>query len=221
VKSDDWPAFTSAGRPLAGPGINSGLLSEVNRSGIGHQVTYNGHPLYLFDPVSQPFKPQGEGYMETVKPLAPLHGYWFLVSSTGDFAPTKATLVQGVLPNGLRVLSVVMDLDVSPVAVTLYAMRGGHSPAGVCGEKCSLIWIPLLTRGPPAVGRGINPRLVGIRRLANGAEQVTYRGRPLYLYTREKAFLTPSVHLKKSGTGGNGSDLRTPDGGTSMTIPLP
>jgi predicted lipoprotein with Yx(FWY)xxD motif len=220
VKSDDWPAFTSAGRPLAGPDINSGLLSKVNRPGIGDQVTYNGHPLYLFDPVSKPFVPQGEGYMETVKPLAPWHGYWFLVTSTGNFAPTKVTLDQGVLPDGSTVLSAVMDTNVSPVDVTLYTISAEHSREDACDARCSPTWIPLITHGLPVVGRGVNLRLVGTRRLNNGAHQVTYRGHPLFLYADEEVFLTPSVHLKGSGTAGNGTELRTPGGGTSMTIRL-
>jgi predicted lipoprotein with Yx(FWY)xxD motif len=220
VKSDDWPAFTSAGPPLAGPGINSRLLSRVDRLGIGGQVTYNGHPLYLFDPVSQPFVPQGEGYMETTKPLAPWHGYWFLISTSGNIAPARATLDQGVLPDGSTVLSVIMDADVSPLDVTLYTFSGGQSRVIVCGEKCSLTWIPLLTHGTPAVGHDVNPRLVGTHRLSNGTEQVTYRGQPLFLYAKEKVFLTPSVHLKSSGTAGNGSGVRVPGDGSSVTIVL-
>jgi len=221
VKSDDWPAFTSAGRPLAGPGINSRLLSTIHRPGIGDQVTYNGHPLYLFDPVSRPFTPQGEGYIETVKPLAPWHGYWFLVSASGNVAPSRATLERGVLPDGSVVLSVIMDTNVSPLDVTLYSFRGVHSRGSACGEECSLTWIPLLTSGTPVAGRGINARLVGTVRLRDGDEQVTYRGRPLFLYTKEKVFLTPSVHLKSSGTAGNGKGVPTPGGDTSETIPVP
>jgi predicted lipoprotein with Yx(FWY)xxD motif len=218
VKSDDWPAFTSVERPLAGPGVNSGQLSRVDRPGVGDQVTYHGHPLYLFDPVSRPFAPQGEGYIETQRPLAPWHGYWFLVSASGNFAATRATLVEGALPDGSKVLSVVMDSNVSPLDVTLYAFRG-HSSKNVCPATCSLRWVPLLTSGSPVVDRGVNPSLVGTRRLHDGTTQVTYRGQPLFLYTNEKVFLTPSVHLKSSGTAGNGSGVAGP-GGSSVIIPL-
>jgi predicted lipoprotein with Yx(FWY)xxD motif len=220
VKSDDWPAFTSAGRPLGGPGIDTRLLSRVNRPGIGDQVTYNGHPLYLFDPVSRPFTPQGEGYIETSKPLAPWHGYWFLVSAVGNFAPSRVTLNQGVLPNGSKVLSVVMDANVSPLDVTLYSVSGADRRATACDETCSLTWIPLLTHGAPVASRGVNPRLVGTHRLTNGTEQVTYRGRPLFLYSKERVFLTPRVHLKSSGTAGNGEGVAAPGGGAWETVNL-
>jgi predicted lipoprotein with Yx(FWY)xxD motif len=220
VKSDDWPAFTSVGRPLGGPGINSRLLSRINRPGIGDQVTYNGHPLYLFDPVSRPFMPQGEGYIETSKPLAPWRGYWFLVSAAGNFAPPRATLDLGVLPDGSKVLSVVMDANVSPLDVTLYTFSEDHSHLTVCDDTCSLTWIPLLTHGAPVASRGVSPRLVGTHRLTNGAEQVTYRGHPLFLYTKERVFLTPAVHLKGSGTAGNGEGVAAPGGGAWMTVGL-
>jgi hypothetical protein len=159
--------------------------------------------------------------METVKPLAPWHGYWFLVSPSGNFAPARARLIPSVLPSGSRVLSVVMDANVSPVDVTLYNFGGVHSRVTVCAKECSLNWIPLLTHGTPVVGRGINSRLVGTRQLSDGAEQVTYRGQPLFLYAEERVFLTPSVHLRRSGTAGNGNALPVSGGTLSLTMALP
>jgi hypothetical protein len=78
----------------------------------------------------------------------------------------------------------------------------------------------LLTHGTPVAGPGINPGLVGTLRLSDTAHQVTYRGEPLFLYAKEKVFLTPSVHLKNSGTAGNGRGLPGPNGATSVTIPF-
>jgi predicted lipoprotein with Yx(FWY)xxD motif len=220
VKSDDWPAFTTVGRPLAGAGVSSRLLGTIVRSGIGTQVTYAGHPLYLFDPVSKPFIPQGEGYMETVKPLAPWHGYWFLVSATGNDAPGRATLEEETLPNESKVLSVVMDANVSPLNVTVYSFRRYQPRVSDCDSECSLTWIPVLTSSTPLSGRDVNPRLVGTTRLPNGTEQVIYGGQPLFLYAKEKVFLTPAIHLKSSGTAGNGNGVPTPGGGAFVTIPL-
>jgi len=220
VKSDDWPAFTTIGKPLAGIGVSSRLLGTIVRAGIGAQVTYAGHPLYLFDPVSKPFTPQGEGYMETVKPLAPWHGYWYLVSTTGNDAPGRATLEQGTLPDGSNVLSVVMDANVSPLNATVYTFRRFQPHVSICDTKCSLTWIPVLTSSAPLTGKNVDPRLVGEVRLDNGAEQATYNGRPLFLYAKEKAFLTPAIQLKSSGTAGNGNGQSGSGAGTFETIPL-
>jgi predicted lipoprotein with Yx(FWY)xxD motif len=220
VKTDDWPAFTTVEKPIAGTGVSSRLLGTVVRAGIGTQVTYAGHPLYLFDPVSKPFVPQGEGYMETVKPLAPWHGYWSLVSTTGNDAPGRATLEQGTLPDGSKVLSVVMDANVSPVNATVYTFRHFQPHVSVCDTTCSLTWIPVLTLGAPLTGKNVNPRLVGEVRLNNGTEQATYNGRPLFLYAKEKVFLTSAIQLKSSGTAGNGNDERGSGAGAFETIPL-
>jgi predicted lipoprotein with Yx(FWY)xxD motif len=220
VKSDDWPAFTTVGKPIAGPGISSRLLGAVDRAGVGTQVTYAGHPLYLFDPVSKPFVPQGEGYMETVKPLAPWHGYWFLVSTTGNDAPGRAMLKQGTLPNGSNVLSVAMDANVSIVNVTVYTFRRFQPHVSVCDTKCSLSWVPVLTSSTPLTGKNVNPRLVGKVRLSNGTDQATYSGRPLFLYAKEKVFLTAAIQLKSSGTAGNGNGLTGSGTGMFVTIPL-
>src|SRR5260370_6026485 len=49
-KNAEWPAITSPRRPVAGPGVSQALLSRVYRKGVGYQVTYAGHPLYLIHP---------------------------------------------------------------------------------------------------------------------------------------------------------------------------
>jgi predicted lipoprotein with Yx(FWY)xxD motif len=43
-----WPAYTVSGRPSAGAGVNARLLGTITIKGGKHQVTYAGHPLYLY-----------------------------------------------------------------------------------------------------------------------------------------------------------------------------
>ncbi len=219
TKSDDWPAFTSAGQPEAGPGVSAGLLQTVTRTGIGRQVTYAGHPLYLFDPASHPFSPQGEGLVETVHPLAPWHGYWSLLSPVGVDAPGRVHLERATLPSGAKVLSVEMDENVMPFDETVYTYSN-FSRSFSCTGACSLTWVPVLSLSDPLMGPGVKPHLVGTVKRANGTQQVTYGGRPLFLFSKEKVFLTPSVHLKTSGTAGNGAGAPVPGGGAFVTIPL-
>ena len=43
-----WPALQTGGRPIAGPGVRSSLLSSIRLPSGARQVTYAGHPLYLY-----------------------------------------------------------------------------------------------------------------------------------------------------------------------------
>jgi len=217
-KTDDWPALTTTAPPRAGPGVRSWLLSTVSRKGIGNQVTYAGHPLYLFDPPSTPFTPQGEGYVETVSPLAPWHGYWFLVSATnGASATGTVTLERERRPNGSFDLAVREDAEVYPLNVSVYVNSRG---ASVCTGFCKVTWVPLLSRTSPHVGAGLDASLVGSVPLANGTRQVTYAGRPLFLFAKEKVPLV-GLGLRTAGSSGNGNGLAGPAGSTFSLVPLP
>src|ERR1700683_3357059 len=79
-KNAEWPAIPTTGKPVAGRGVSQRLLSRVYRKGIGWQVVYAGHPLYLFD--NQPAAVTGEGWFEPGLP--PWHGMWWLLSAFGQ-----------------------------------------------------------------------------------------------------------------------------------------
>jgi predicted lipoprotein with Yx(FWY)xxD motif len=221
VASDDWPALTTNGVPIGGPGVNQHLLGTVKRAGIGDQVTYAGHPLYLFDPSSAPFHPLGAQYVETVEPLAPWHGYWYLVDSTnGDPVAGAATLEPATLPSGDRVLAVEGDPNIDPFAVAVYTYSRDRGGVSACTGACARTWVPVVTTAPPHAVAGISLSAFGTVRRADGVLQVTYDGKPLYLYSREQAFLNPHGGIKALGTAGNGNGLAGPSGGTFSTVHL-
>ncbi|HZL49270.1 MAG TPA: hypothetical protein VFC30_09695 [Solirubrobacteraceae bacterium] len=45
-----WVAMQVQGKPTAGAGLRTSLLSTISLSGGGRQVTYAGHPLYIYTP---------------------------------------------------------------------------------------------------------------------------------------------------------------------------
>ena len=44
----NWPPLRASGKPTIGSGAKASLVSTTTRSDGARQLTYNGHPLYLF-----------------------------------------------------------------------------------------------------------------------------------------------------------------------------
>ena len=80
-----WPPATltaGATRPIAGPGIEAGLLGTVPRTDGTIQMTYNGWPLYFWPPDRSPGKATGQA-------LTNAGGRWYVVDPTGNAVITK------------------------------------------------------------------------------------------------------------------------------------
>ena len=72
----NWPPLRANGKPTVGNGAKASIVSTSARSDGKPQVTYNGHPLYLFKGDSKPGDTNGEG-------LNAFGGSWFAVSPAG------------------------------------------------------------------------------------------------------------------------------------------
>ena len=55
-----WPPLTTTGKPTAGAGVSAAKLGTTKRSDGMTEVTYNGHPLYLFVGDHAPGQTTGE-----------------------------------------------------------------------------------------------------------------------------------------------------------------
>jgi predicted lipoprotein with Yx(FWY)xxD motif len=74
--SGTWPPYTTNGRPSAGPGVRASLLSSIKIPGGKTQVTYAGHPLYLYSGDSGPGETSYVG--ESV-----FGGRWYALNASG------------------------------------------------------------------------------------------------------------------------------------------
>jgi len=67
----------------------------------------------------------------------------------------------------------------------IYIFERDHADRTVCYGACAEAWPPVFTRGKPRAGEGVRQSLLGTVERRDGRRQVTYAGRPLYLYAHE------------------------------------
>lgn len=83
-----WPPLIAHGKPTIDRGANAALLGTAKRSDGTQQVTYNGHPLYLFVRDQSPGDVSGQGVTAFGAP-------WFVLSAEGNQVSAKAASTSG------------------------------------------------------------------------------------------------------------------------------
>jgi predicted lipoprotein with Yx(FWY)xxD motif len=71
-----WPVLALKGKLTPGPGIKGGLLGTIRLSSGRRQVTYAGHPLYLYSGDTGPHQTDYVGISE-------FGGVWSALNSAG------------------------------------------------------------------------------------------------------------------------------------------
>ena len=79
-----WPPLLAIGTPTPGAGLTVSKLGTITRSGGSHQVTYNGHPLYVYVGDKKPGDVTGQG-------VTAFGASWFALTPSGNQASTPAT----------------------------------------------------------------------------------------------------------------------------------
>ncbi|HTU56305.1 MAG TPA: hypothetical protein VMF62_20240 [Acetobacteraceae bacterium] len=69
---------------------------------------------------------------------------------------------------------------------TVYMFTADKSGASSCTGPCTKPWPPVLTTGAPTAGSGVQASALGTMKRGSD-EQVTYDGRPLYYFIRDKS----------------------------------
>ncbi len=76
-----------------------------------------------------------------------------------------------------------------------------------CQGQCAVFWTPVLTSMRPEAGQGVDQEALGIVVRPDGTHQVTYHGRPLYLFIGD-AYIPGLIGTQSI----NGAGLNTPWG---------
>jgi predicted lipoprotein with Yx(FWY)xxD motif len=230
-----WPALLTKGDPIAGPGVKAGLLGTVTRSdlpGLGtvQQVTYAGMPLYRFFLDESSDETEGANLFD---PVTSPTGIWYLVGpehghpATGPIQLQQETAPVGANGPSKTVLAATMNQDFSLFpngTFPVYAMglhEAHHAQLGPwngCFSLCAQVWPPVLSSGQPEAGAGVDPGAVGTVVRPDGTKQVTYKGRPLYLFS-DDAFI-PGLPYGGGAASINGMGARTMWGAFNTFPPL-
>ena len=80
----EWPPLLASAKPTVGSGANASLVATSGRTDGKQQVTYNGHPLYLFSADQKAGDTNGQG-------VNAFGGLWYVLSSSGDEITTPGS----------------------------------------------------------------------------------------------------------------------------------
>jgi predicted lipoprotein with Yx(FWY)xxD motif len=78
----EWPPLRATRKPTVGNGANASIVATSARSDGEQQVTYNGHPLYLFSADQTAGDTNGQG-------VNAFGGLWYVLSSSGNEITTS------------------------------------------------------------------------------------------------------------------------------------
>jgi predicted lipoprotein with Yx(FWY)xxD motif len=68
---------------------------------------------------------------------------------------------------------------------TMYLFEADKGGTSACIGACAAAWPPVTAAGMPMAGSGIEQSLLGTIKRADGTEQVTYNGHPLYYFAAD------------------------------------
>jgi predicted lipoprotein with Yx(FWY)xxD motif len=116
-------------------------------------------------------------------------------SSSNKQATTGGAPAASAAPSSTSAPSGTIDLaksSLGPILVnsqgrTLYLWQADTGTKSTCTGACASAWPPLVTTGKLSAGGGVRSSLLGTTKRANGTEQVTYDGHPLYLFAGDTA----------------------------------
>src|SRR4051795_1280461 len=75
--ASDWPPVRPTGKPTAGSGLTASMVGMTTRADGTKQVTYNGHPLYLYVGDQKAGDTNGQG-------VNAFGALWYVLSPSGS-----------------------------------------------------------------------------------------------------------------------------------------
>jgi predicted lipoprotein with Yx(FWY)xxD motif len=194
-----WPAFPAGTISVQPPLVASDFGTIMLTSG-SMQTTYRGWPLYLYSKDSGPGQTNGNGYLSIWYVMNP--GYTVMIMDNSTVGPYLS----------------------DPAGMTLYVFSHDTpgSGASACSGTCQSLWPPFYAgtiispTGAPAAD------FSSIQR-TDGSMQTTYKGLPLYYYSKDTKPGELSGHgyldIWSAGSVGAGSPNLLLSSSPATTVP--
>ena len=90
-----WPPLRATGKPTVSDGADASLLGTTARSDGEQQLTYNGHPLYLYAGDDKAGDTRGQG-------LTDFGASWYVLTPAGQQVSGQASRSYGSTPSAGR-----------------------------------------------------------------------------------------------------------------------
>jgi predicted lipoprotein with Yx(FWY)xxD motif len=99
--------------------------------------------------------------------------------------PTPAPTAVPEITLGMATDAKLGKILVGDNNMTLYMFTKDEADKSNCNADCLSKWPPLITQGSPKLGDGVDAKLVGNTKLADGRMIVTYNKMPLYYWVKD------------------------------------
>lgn len=168
-----WPPLLTTTAEVQVSGVDQALVGTVTRPEGGTQVTVGGWPLYTFAKDTAPGQANGQGVKDV----------WFAVTPDGKKAgaPAAVSLVAKDIPDFGPALT-----DQDGRTIYLFTKDSKNPSQSTCDGECAANWPPLIATGDVTL-TGVDSALVGRVARADGSEQVTVGGWPVYTFVKDTA----------------------------------
>ncbi|MFC9253210.1 SCO0930 family lipoprotein [Amycolatopsis thailandensis] len=175
-----WPPMLAEGEVRI-EGVDQSLVGEVTRADGRKQVTVGGWALYRYAKDTKAGESKGQGVGST----------WYAANTKGGKAgQAEKKEAPAEQKDGVTKL-VASDVDgIGPAIVdkdgfTLYMFtKDKKNKQPTCNGDCAKAWPPVLAEGDVQL-EGIEKKLLGTVKRADGATQVTVGGWPVYRYAKD------------------------------------
>ena len=101
-------------------------------------------------------------------------------------APTTPKASSGASATVGPTSSSLGSIRVNSGGRTLYLFKADSGGKSVCSGTCVSAWPPLLASAKSTAGTGLTASKLGTITRSDGTQQVTYNGRPLYLFVKDQ-----------------------------------